>query len=132
MFSPAYIRSLQDEAAVRAAEENLTPYPPTIEEIDAMPPFPFPFVGDYVADGWEPLLDDDGDPVAWFVDTSGFGAHDEPALTVEQLKDKLRENAGKGYGYAITEVGQFQAYLGVFRFVGRKIDKVKRESKAVA
>lgn len=131
MFSTEYIRSLQDEAAQRAAQENLTPYAPTLEEIEAMPPFPFPFIGDYIADGWEPVLDEDGEPLTWFVDTSGFGANDEPALSISQLVDELRANAGKGYGYALVEQGQFQGYLGVFKFVGRKIDKVKR-SKAVA
>lgn len=139
MFSPEYIRSLQDEAARKAASENLTPYAPTRDEIDAMPPFPFPFVGNYVADGWEPVKGDHEGEVwdgtnqeAWFVDTSGFGAPDEPALTVDQLKDRLRENVGKGYGYALIEIGQFQGYLGVFKYVGRKSKAEKRLAKSAS
>ena len=52
-----------------------------------------------------------------FVDNSGFGAPDEMALTRHQMERKLFElleaNNGEVHTY-ITNVGQFQIYLGVF------------------
>lgn len=52
-----------------------------------------------------------------FVDTSGWGQADEPALTLSQLGDRLRELA-EGHGpllVATVEHGQFQANLGVWK-----------------
>jgi hypothetical protein len=46
----------------------------------------------------------------WFVDSSGFGAPGEPALTVEEFIDRLRP----GSAYAIVGVGQFQVYVAEF------------------
>ena len=54
-----------------------------------------------------------------FVDSSGFGAPDEPALTYQQLLTRLRElvtEHGPLYS-TITSVGQFQVYLGLFKKV---------------
>jgi hypothetical protein len=51
-----------------------------------------------------------------FCDNSGLGASDEPAYTINQLKDKLTEILNKHntvYTY-ITDAGQFQVYIGVF------------------
>jgi hypothetical protein len=99
------------EACRKAAKTGMLPYVPLHEdEIDAFPPFPFPFLGDYRPTGWK-LVEE------LFCDSSGFGASDEPALSVEQLKRKLTElqrTEGKAYGYGIIEAGQFQLYLGVF------------------
>jgi hypothetical protein len=47
---------------------------------------------------------------ALFVDTSGFGAPDEPALTLTQFLDELEADKA----YALVEVGQFQAYVQKF------------------
>lgn len=44
-------------------------------------------------------------------DTSGVGEDDEPALSSRQLVEKLRS----GYGYALTELGQFQGYVQEYR-----------------
>lgn len=73
-------------------------------EIANMPPFPFPNFGNYRPKGWT-LVE------THFVDSSGFGAEDEPALTPEQFKKRLKV----GYGYAIVEAGQFQAIVGEFK-----------------
>lgn len=45
-----------------------------------------------------------------FVDSSGFGAEDEPALTIKQFYEQVKA----GLGYAVIEAGQFQVYVGVF------------------
>ena len=51
-----------------------------------------------------------------FIDTSGFGARDEPALTLDQLLERLCkllcEHGPIKVG--ITETGQFQAYIGIW------------------
>lgn len=57
-----------------------------------------------------------------FVDSSGFGMDDEPALTknqfTEELTNLLREHEEL---YAtLTGVGQFQVYIGLFRKLPQK------------
>ncbi len=72
-----------------------------------------PFVGD----AGEQFDDDLVRVETLFVDTSGFGAEDEPALTMQQLGDRLRELAEE-HGpllVATVEHGQFQANLGVWK-----------------
>jgi hypothetical protein len=52
----------------------------------------------------------------YFVDNSGFGASDEPALTFNSFLDKVKT----GYFYGIREVGQFQVYIGEYRKLARQ------------
>lgn len=47
----------------------------------------------------------------FFVDNSGFGSESEPALTPAMF---LRE-VKAGYYYGITNIGQFQVYIGEFK-----------------
>lgn len=53
-----------------------------------------------------------------FVDASGFGATDEPALTFDQFRGEvqrlIREQNGQVW-LAITEAGQFQVRVGAWR-----------------
>lgn len=65
--------------------------------------FPFPRLGDHVPEGWEQVD-------SLFCDATGLGEAWEPALTIDQLLEKLEV----GKGYAITSVDQFQLYLGVY------------------
>jgi hypothetical protein len=111
MMSLSAIRELADERARIAAESNLQPYVPfDAAEIDRWPRFPFPNIGSYRPEGWK-LIDD------WLCDKTGWGALHEPALTVNQLKARLKQHADaeQTYGYAIIEEGQFQIVLGVFQ-----------------
>lgn len=60
----------------------------------------------------------------YFVDSSGFGLDDEPALTREQFVNKLtelltREEYTNGLTAKITNVGQFQVYVGLFKRTGK-------------
>ena len=104
MFSGTQIAKMSNDAARKAARKKMYPYViESQEEIEAMPPFPFPFIGSYVPKGWKMVG-------SYFVDSSGFGNPDEPALTAEQLIEKLQV----GRGYAIIEQGQFQVYVGEF------------------
>ena len=57
----------------------------------------------------------------FFVDSSGFGAYDEPALTVPRFKaelTKLLEQHGKLMA-KIIDAGMFQVYVGVFKKTGK-------------
>lgn len=67
-----------------------------------------PFLGYYVPTCWARSSRDD----VLFVDTSGFGAPDEPALTWEQLAEVFEQHLGQGVG--IVEAGEFQACLAIY------------------
>lgn len=105
MMSIEYIRQQSHEAGVYAEGMGLEPWvyhqSNTVEA-----PFPFPFLGDYVPEGWT-LTE------RHFVDSSGFGQPGEPALTVDQFIDLIEERR-EGTGWGIVESGPFQVYIGEF------------------
>ncbi len=106
MMSPDTIRSMTQDRTALACKTREVPYLIWPEDIDDWRagkrlPIPFPNLGDHIPDGYE--LDGD----AWMIDTSGFGSPGEPALTLDQLFDKLEV----GKAYAFVETGQFQSYL---------------------
>lgn len=103
MMGLSEIRRLNDEAYRKAKSQGKIPFV-VKDKSKLTTPFPFPYIGDYVPDGWEKTNE-------YFVDSSGFGGENEPALTVSQFMEKVRD----GYGYAITEAGEFQAYVGEFK-----------------
>ena len=112
MFSLETINYLNQQAARKAHKRRKTPFvPDSPQALDAMPPFPFPSLGDYEPPGWERTDE------SWFCDKTGWGRTDEPALTIERLKRQLQayivENPGHGFG--ITEEGQFQLFVTAFR-----------------
>lgn len=113
MMSPSTIRTIQQEAAEKAATERRIPFV-YWDGDDLAPPFPFPNLGDYTPKGWERTDH-------FMVDSSGFGSPGEPALTTDQLVDKIKDtitkNPGKTIGWAVIEVGQFQVVLGQFEKV---------------
>lgn len=111
MLSIQYIRAESDRAARLAAKAKKEPYVVYDEqEVESTSSWPFPFIGHYEPAGWEKLDE-------LFVDSSGFGSESEPALTQRAFRAKLLEyvKASETYGFAITEVGQFQCYVGVFK-----------------
>lgn len=103
MLSLEQIKAISREAAEKASKENLMPFVVEQEDIDNMPPFPFPFLGDHVPNGWHKVNE-------FFVDSSGFGGDNELALSVRQFLTKLKV----GRGYAVTEAGEFQVYVGEY------------------
>lgn len=132
---------LNNEAARRAARTNLHPYNPTPSEITEFPPFPFPYLGDYVPGKWKRLSSTEINALVsydnytrslydkgYFVDISGLGADDEPAfaLSIRQFKEVLEEllAADSTLGFALTNIGRFRAHVGVYRYVGEKAKKV--------
>jgi hypothetical protein len=83
-----------------------------LEDVDNLgtPGYIIPNLGDHCPAGWE-LLE------TWFCDSSGFSGENEPALTLGQLKEKMKDciSAGNIFGYGIVECGQFQLHLGVYQ-----------------
>lgn len=61
-----------------------------------------------------------------FVDSSGFGSEDEPALTPDNFEKKLLEllNEHGQLNATITGAGQFQVYVGLFKKEGVKQSKI--------
>lgn len=61
-----------------------------------------------------------------FVDSSGFGSTNEPALTEDSMYYHIKRTIEKhGRLFAtITSVGQFQVYLGLFKRNGSKRGKI--------
>jgi hypothetical protein len=102
MMSLEYIQQLAAKQARRARRNKILP------QIAWMPGDPaiayMPNIGSYRPKGWRLLR-------KLFVDKSGFGRLDEPALTVEQFYAEVKED----FGYAIIEEGEFQVYIGEFR-----------------
>jgi hypothetical protein len=116
MWSLDTIRALNAEAGQRARrfrKKNAPFLLEEVEQLEEMPPFPFPNLGDAadeICEGHDKL-----DSV--FCDHSGFGTVGEPALTPEQLKLRLKhllETHGPIL-LGITEQGEFQLYVGVWR-----------------
>jgi hypothetical protein len=64
----------------------------------------------------------------FFVDNSGWDSSNEPALTpdrlIRELADVLKENHSC-YSF-ITNAGQFQVYVGIFKKVKRSAEGVKK------
>lgn len=106
MMSLQQIANESRRAARRAAREHRTPYIWETEDIGHAFPLPFPSIGTYRPKGWE-LIE------TYFVDSSGYGAPGEAALTANQFIEKLKP----GLGYAIIEVGEFQVVVGEFKQV---------------
>lgn len=117
MMSLSTIRERNAEAAELAAERDQEPFVYwTADEVFERFPFPFPYLGDYRPHGWE-LTE------TYFVDATGLGQANEPALTVEAFRRKVVERieASDGItGWAVIEAGQFQVWIGEFHNDPRK------------
>lgn len=112
MMDVGTIKRLSAQAGRKAAKARKTPHVFTQTELgellagrlDALKRVPN--IGDYDPPCWEFVEDH-------FVDSSGFGAPGEPALTIEQFIRVVAQRP-RDHGYAIHETGQFQIYIGEF------------------
>ncbi len=114
MMSLAHIENESRLAAKRAKRQGLKPFPVFQEDIDEWkrakyPKICFPYTGDARFRGWKEVE-------RYLVDASGFGNENEPALTLRAFLDVIES----GYGYAITEAGQFQIYITKYTDVSKK------------
>jgi hypothetical protein len=109
MMSLATIKELSRKAARQAAREHLIPLMVQAEDLDHIEIYirHIPNLGTYAPEGYVKVDE-------YFVDKTGLGYEDEPAMTFGAFCKRLKEN-GPGYGYAITEEGQFQIYVGVYQ-----------------
>ena len=101
MFSLEEIVRMNNEAGKKAENSELLPLVAKFDKDKAI--FKCPDLGNHIPEGWKEVG-------RYFVDNSGFGGVDEPALTPGQFQDKIK----KGFGYAIVGTGQFQVYIGEF------------------
>jgi hypothetical protein len=111
MMSLAAIKRLSRDAAVIACRHNKIPFVFEQEDIDDFKAhlaagrtiqFLIPLLGDYLPQGWRHT-----DRQPFFVDTSGFGREDEPAMTTRAFVEALEP----GKGYAVIECGESQAFI---------------------
>jgi len=114
MWSLDEIKARNAAAGKRARATGVNPYLlRDQEQLEEMPPFPFPVMGDAAEkfDKEYPRVD------CLLVDTTGVGKTWELALTTDQLVPRLRELLEE-YGpvyLAFVGVGPFQAHLGVWK-----------------
>jgi hypothetical protein len=111
MLSLSAIQNLSDEAAQRAAEENREPYVFWDKDEVDRSVRSIPNLGSHVPKGWSEFGD------ALFVDKSGMGADNEPALSLDQFKQEVKsiiDSHERDIGFAIVEEGQFQIYIQPF------------------
>ena len=119
MFAPSTIQDMALRAARKAARNKRVPLVLEAEDVailrawkgDGRPmhgtpsrELAIPFLGDYVPKGWTRTEE------TYFVDSSGFGAPGELALTFARFLDKVIP----GRGYAVVEAGQFQVYVAEY------------------
>lgn len=99
MYSIEMIKQMNRDAA--KAAKGRSPYIAKCDRDEGV--LHCPNFGDYRPKGWK-LVE------TLFVDSSGWGGDDEPALSISSFIDKVRD----GFGYAVIEQGQFQVCVGVF------------------
>ena len=120
-----YIRR-QEQAKAAAASAKAKGVPLTVWPEDVVPGNRFhaliPFLSNRTPEGYKLLsVRDDLEPTYpydfLFVDSSGFGAEGEPALTQERFRAMLAAwlKRGEAIAIGVWEVGQFQVYIAVYR-----------------
>jgi hypothetical protein len=129
MYSIETIRDISRKAAREASRNRRQPLVIEAEDIedalagDNAAVKGIPFLGTYCPKGWKRVRltvdtagvyeGDNKGYGAYFVDNSGLGADDEPALTFRRFLETIKP----GYGYGIVEAGQFQIKVGQFERV---------------
>jgi len=113
MYGLDTIKALNAEAAAKARSRRTRPTRiSSVDQVDAWPPYPFKYLGN-ACDDWDEVYTRQE---SLFCDSSGWGAPGEPALTADQLRERLHELVQEhGVIYvAIEEMGQFQLHLAVW------------------
>lgn len=148
MMSSEQIARLADEAAARAERKNTRP---RVFGSGKMLPGQVPFIGTYRPADWQLVEREELElpssitrqRLMWLaakepylmVDASGFGARDEPALTIGEFGDLVKANAN--LGWAVVEAGQFQVVVGAFRKLddapaAHRVPRMNKEDLATA
>lgn len=108
MMSIGQIEDNARKMARISRRERIVPVTFTEAELVAMrkgykAPRTIPMIGARTPKGWKLLQ-------KHFVDSSGFGAPGEAALTQTAFFERMQP----GLGYAVVQAGQFQVYVGEF------------------
>ena len=113
MMSLEVLVAVNNEIARQAAREGLVPYIPS-SPAEATTPFFCPNIGTLNPRGWRKP------EASWFVDKTGHGFDWEPAYTWQQFRRQLAGYLLRhpGYGFAITEEGEFQVVVSAFHKIG--------------
>lgn len=101
MIDNRQLQAENDEHYREARKNKLQPYVAKKDGDEGV--FKMKHLGCYKPEGWE-LRE------KLFVDSSGWGAEGEPALTIKQFLSRVKA----GLGYSICQAGQFQVYINVF------------------
>lgn len=101
------IRKLSRQAGRTARAHGKKPWFPPGPTVDIDDIRHIPNLGTYRPAGYRKTQE-------LFVDKTGWGGEDEPAMTVSSFLKFVNDNLPNAYGYAITEEGPFQIYIGVF------------------
>jgi hypothetical protein len=116
------IKRLNEIKGEQAKMKNLLPMT-IIEKEDKRNLSKMSFIGNFRPKGFK-LVNE------YFVDNSGFGSANEPALTFEQFEKKVKE----GHAYAIVESGQFQVWIAEFEVnnaMKRKQRRLRKKLKKI-
>lgn len=115
MMSYSTIQELAREAAERAQEEGTRPLSAkdTLKALEGQSQDRIPFLGDYVPEGL--VLDPNVEP--YFVDATGRGDEDEPALTRAAFTKIVKRwvQSGEPVFFGVIEAGAFQVVVGLYR-----------------
>jgi hypothetical protein len=121
MMDIGTILEMNRERGEVAEEEGREPYAFARKETarlydgDLSPLKKIPDLGSYVPDGFEFVA-------KYFVDSSGFGAPGELAMTADEFAKVIARNGPNAF-YGIGEVGQFQVHISEFRRVSKTVSK---------
>jgi hypothetical protein len=102
MRSEIEMQAENDEHYRKAKKAKAQPYIAKTDGDEGV--FKMPFLGVYLPKGWESIA-------VHFVDSSGWGSENEPALTVKKFLKLVK----KGNGYSLRSAGQFQVYVNEFK-----------------
>lgn len=102
MYDLKTLERMENEATKKAKKYCLEPLTAKCDGDEGI--LKCPDLGNYEPEGWEYIQNH-------FVDNSGFGGTDEPALTIEQFSAKVK----KGLGYSICGCGQFQVNISEWK-----------------
>jgi hypothetical protein len=116
------IREITDNATMLARHHKLAPYTHVEGQKVAIP-----MLGRYVHEDWERVaisdfdlgvdrfVNEDDDGGTLFIDMSGFGSPDDPAMQMDAFVELVEQNPDLGFG--TIEYGQFQGFIGVYRYI---------------
>lgn len=96
-----YTEALARRAVADAKRRKLTPLAVTPGIVQNWPPFPFPYLGDYLPDGWK--LNE-----VYIVTNAYFSEVTNDVISQQAFQEILARHAvsDRVYGYGVLQIGQ--------------------------